>query len=311
MTGSAASAGYEVAVVPPFDLALTVAALRRRPANLVECFVSREYLRLVRVGGRLRLFGVRQVASDVVRLRVLDGALSADERAEATAVFDRILGLSVDVSGAWALVRRDARLVRLADGLDGLKPPCFPDLWTTLLNVIPYQQVSLDAGMAVSNRLTARYGEARSVAGVRVYAHPTPAQILALAVEDIRACGFSAAKTRTLRGVAQAAVDGLLRDSEFAALANGPALARLESLPGIGPWSAQLVLLRGLGRLSVFPPGDSGAARNLRTFLNVTEDAAVRQTLDELSTYLGAYRGLLYFLLLGQRLRMRGEVPGS
>ena len=43
----------------------------------------------------------------------------------------------------------------------------------------------------------------------------------------------------------------------------------LMELPGIGPWSAALVLLRGFGRLDVFPPGDVGAARGLGPLLQL------------------------------------------
>lgn len=306
-----AAGAFELGAVPPFDLMMTVSALRRRPTNLVERLVDGEYQRLLSLDGRLRLLGVRQIAPDAVRVLALDGPLSEEERAEAATILNRMLGLSVDLSPAQERITSDPRLRHLAEGLAGLKPPCFPDLWTTLLNVIPYQQVSLDAGMSVANRLTILLGEGCDVAGARVLIYPTPERVLAASPEEVRGCGFSAAKVRTLRAVAQAACDGLLIEAEFAALDDAAALARLQSLPGIGPWSAQLVLLRGMRRLTFFPPGDSGAARNVRLFLGIEDPAEAQRALDELSAVLGPYRGLLYFLLLGQRLRARGELPSG
>lgn len=302
---------FDLAAVAPFDLVLTVSALRRRPANLVERMTDGEYQRTLDLSRGSRLVAVRQIAGDRISVRALDGPLSAGEREEVARLLIRILGLDVDLAAAWQHIAADPRLARLGEGLAGLKPPCFPDLWTTLLNIVPYQQVSLDAGMSVANRLTRQLGTAREVGGECAYGYATPERMLRASVEELRACGLSAAKARTLQGIAEAVLAGRLADDEFARLDDEEALARLVSLPGIGPWSAKLTLLRGMRRLAFFPPGDSGAARNVRLFLGVEDTKQAYMVLDELSEELGPYRGLLYFLLLGQRLRSRGELPGA
>jgi 3-methyladenine DNA glycosylase/8-oxoguanine DNA glycosylase len=75
---------------------------------------------------------------------------------------------------------------------------------------------------------------------------------------------------------------------------------RLRALPGIGPWSAQLILLRGLGRLGNFPAGDSGALRGLREVFSAAPDPG--EAAAEALERLGDWRGYLYFMLLGRRL---------
>ena len=77
-------------------------------------------------------------------------------------------------------------------------------------------------------------------------------------------------------------------------------MAALTRIPGIGRWSAQVALLRGLGRLSVFPAGDAGAIRSLREVFAQREepDLAASAVLDRM----GEWRGYLYFMLLGRRL---------
>ena len=52
-------------------------------------------------------------------------------------------------------------------------------------------------------------------------------------------------------------------------MSSAEALRVLTELSGIGPWSASLVLLRGLGRLDVFPPGDVGAQGGLRALMHL------------------------------------------
>lgn len=74
-------------------------------------------------------------------------------------------------------------------------------------------------------------------------------------------------------------------------------------IKGIGPWTATVILLRGLGRLDVFPMNDSSVARNLAF---VAGAAAV--DVDRVLTELGAQRGMLYYHLLLARLDARGEI---
>ena len=82
------------------------------------------------------------------------------------------------------------------------------------------------------------------------------------------------------------------------------------SIKGIGPWTATVILLRGLGRLDVFPMKDSSVARNLAFVAG-----AVPLDIDRVLTALGPERGMLYYHLLLARLEARGEIgrvsPGS
>ena len=94
-------------------------------------------------------------------------------------------------------------------------------------------------------------------------------------------------------------------DEDIERLSSPDALRRLDELPGIGTWTAGVILLRGFGRLDVYPTGDVAARRSLATLLGHERplDASEEQ---ELLARLGPQRGLLYFLLLAwSRLRLR------
>jgi DNA-3-methyladenine glycosylase II len=69
--------------------------------------------------------------------------------------------------------------------------------------------------------------------------------------------------------LARHALAGDLNTARYQSLPTGVALKELQALPGIGPWSAGLILLRGLRRMEVFPTGDVGAARNLPALLGL------------------------------------------
>jgi DNA-3-methyladenine glycosylase II len=76
----------------------------------------------------------------------------------------------------------------------------------------------------------------------------------------------------------------------------------LRSIKGIGPWTATVILLRGLGRLDVFPANDTSVARNL-TLVGGSAPLDVKAVLEAL----GPDRGMLYYHLLLARLETRTE----
>jgi len=92
---------------------------------------------------------------------------------------------------------------------------------------------------------------------------------------------------------------------ELAELTDEEALARLCGLRGVGRWSAEYVLLRGLGRTHVFPGDDVGARNNLQRWLKLVKPldyAAVHRALKRWRPY----GGLVYFHMLLDRLEATG-----
>jgi DNA-3-methyladenine glycosylase II len=118
----------------------------------------------------------------------------------------------------------------------------------------------------------------------------------------LRAAGLSAGKLATLRRAGEAVASGALTEAMLDERTSADAARVLRGIKGIGPWTATVILLRGLGRLDVFPGGDSGVAANLALVAGGDVDAA------EAAEMLGAQRGMLYFNLLLARLEARGEI---
>lgn len=304
-SGYSETVSYEMLALPPFSLERTVAALRRRPTNLVEIYEDGEYRRMLTIRGAPRLLAVRQSGPDRVRLRALDGPLALADEVTAAALLDRILGLHFDLAPVQRAVSADERLALLMAQVPGLKPPAYESLWTTLLCVVPFQQVSLEAGQSILNRVVMAFGTTREHAGRAYYAYPTAEELAAADPEALRRCGLSQAKVRTLLGAAERIASGILREGDIEGLDDVEAVRRLTELPGIGPWSAQVILLRGFRRLSVFPAGDSGASGSLARVFQIRA-AEVEERSGRLTAAMGPWKGYLYFLLLASRLLQAG-----
>lgn len=292
----------------PFNLAATVRVLQRRPANRVDVWDGSAYRRVFDLPGGLVLAEVRnrgRTDAPVLEctLRAASGTVDAAARREVTRRLRRILGLDIDPAPLAERAEGEPTMSATARSLRGLRPPRFADLFETFASVVPFQQVSLDAGIAVSGRLVDRFGAAfGDAAGQRAF--PRAEVIAAASPAALRACGLSTQKARTLRELARLIDRGELRAADLDALATPAAFEHLVGLRGVGPWTAGLVLLRGFGRLDMFPPGDVGAQRNLHLLLG-TRDA---RKLDATISRFGELRGYLYFCGLGARLLAQGAI---
>lgn len=294
----------------PFHLEATVRVLQRRPGNLVERWEQEAYLRVLPTDGGSALVQVSNRGSidrPDVRFVVLRSEASHGELPKLEITLRRVLGLDVDPRPLARAVRAEPRLADVAIALRGMRPPRFPGLFDAVANVVPFQQVSLDAGIAIVNGLVERFGQ-RLVHDQRTYyAFPRAEVVAGARMDALRRCGMSRRKAETLRSIARAIVSGELTEAELVRLSREEAIRRLCDLPGIGPWSAGLILLRGLGRLDVFPPGDVGASRGVRTLLGLRSASS----LDRVIERFGDQRGYLYFYALGAALLDRGLVHAA
>lgn len=281
--------------------------LQRRPTNLVDVWEQEVYGRVLTLPWGpvvIRVSNDGTIDAPDLRLSVHPEGLALGVRAQAVGVVREVLGLDVDPAGLEEATRGEESLRATARALRGIRPPRFASLFETFANVVPFQQLSLDAGAAIVRRLVQRFGNRVEIGGRAFYSFPAAEAVVAASPPSLRACGMSRRKADTLVGLARRIVSGELNGATLSTMTTQKALTYLASLPGIGPWSAGLVLLRGLGRLDVFPPGDVGAARGLGSLLGRGHEARLRVAVERAAEH----RGYLYFCALGSRLLDRGLI---
>ena len=216
-----------------------------------------------------------------------------------------MFGFQVDVTEFYTLAKKDSLLSPLAQHFLGLKPPRFPSLFEALLNAFACQQVSLDVGILLLNRLTATYGVPFDDGQTVFFAFPELAAFVNTSVERIRALGFSYQKARAITELATALVNNQRDFSMLEAMNDEEAKISLSSLRGVGRWTAEYVLLRGSGRLHIFPGDDVGAQKNLQQLLHLEEKPSYEK-IKELTSPWQPYAGFVYFHLLLAKLTKQG-----
>lgn len=286
---------------PPFRLDLTVWALRRRPDNLVDRWDGKIYRRvLVSEKGEPFEMAVTQSGEpESPRLRVaIQSAKPTDEmKQQAASALERMLGLTVKLDGFYRMAQGDKKLQPVVERFRGFKPPRLHSLFETLVNAIACQQFTLTMGIRLLNSLATKYGLAfQSDEGV-CHAFPRPQELAHADIEDLRQMKFSYQKARYITGLAKSIVQGGVNLDELTSLDDHDAVKRLCDLKGVGRWTAEYLLLRGLGRTRIFPADDVGARNHLQRWLELPEKLNYETVHQALYPWKD-FGGLIYFHLL-------------
>jgi DNA-3-methyladenine glycosylase II len=300
---------FQLKPVPPFRLDLTVWVLRRRAHNLVDRWDGQTYRRVLVVQDQAVEVAVTQVGlAESPRLLVEAGHAQPRKglTETLTTVLAKMLGLNADLADFYRRANADDPLGPLVARFRGFKPPRYPSVYEALVNAIAGQQISLTLAIHLLNRLASAYGPVLPGAGEPVHAFQGPGELANLTPEDFRSLGFSHSKGRAIIGVAQGLTTGSLDLEDLEKAEAAEAVTRLMGLKGVGRWSAEYVLLRGLGR-SVFPGDDVGARRHLEKWLQLGEPLdyeGVRRILARWEPY----GGLIYFHFLLSGLAEDGYI---
>ncbi len=247
----------------------------------------------------------RVVAGREVRLAPGRCGVTADPLdAVIEPVVGQLLGLQFDLAAFTCFAdEHDRVLARLVTRLAGLRPPLVPDPFEALVTSITAQQVSLRAAFAVRNRLIARFG---SPAG-RAYGFPPPERLAAAEPEELAAIGFSRRKGEYVVGLARSRLDlaGLREASD------GEVKALLESVRGLGEWTADWFLARHLARPRAWPAGDLGLRKAVSAFYGAGRELSTKEV-RALGDRFDPFQNLTaQYLLTGKRLGFDHDQTGS
>jgi len=172
---------------------------------------------------------------------------------------------------AWhldALTERVPRLLPVRERAGLVSPRINPRGFAGMAKVICGQQLSVASAAAIWSRFAALPGALE------------PEGYLRLSEETVRGAGFSRGKFLTVRALAEAVTEGRLDFALLDGLPAGEAIARLVSLRGIGPWTAEVYLLFCAGHPDVFPAGDLALLKAAQHALLAADRPSIAQMAD-------------------------------
>jgi DNA-3-methyladenine glycosylase II len=193
-------------------------------------------------------------------------------------------GLDDDAEGLHASMASDRDMAPLLERFGELRMVRTPDLYEALLVAVIGQQVSVQAAQSIRRRLMQNLGTRLTVGNASGqedhYLYPTARQLIKVGESGLRKQGLSRQKSTYLLEIANRAATGELDREAFATLSDEEALKRLCEIKGVGRWTAEIALMRGLGRNDVFAAGDLGlqaAVQELRGMRKRPSEKALRK----------------------------------
>ena len=298
-------------VAGPLDVGRTLARFQtwgEDPANRLSDGVFR---RALKVDGRWRGYELRwRGGPDEVRLTVsVPGTNSGHVADAALGEVRQICGLDLDLPSFYRVGAADPVLARLIPRLYGLRPTLSPRAFEMLVGSVCAQQVNLTFAFTVRRRLVQRFGTPVRVDGQTVFAFPEPPTLARARVAELRRMQFTVRKAEYIVGLAQRVGSGELDLDGLGSCSNEEVIDQVTAVRGLGRWTAEWFLARGLGRGNVCPAGDLAVRKAFAHFYNRGRALSERAIRRRAAAW-GPHQNLaIHYLLAGQRLE--GERAGG
>ncbi len=201
----------------------------------------------------------------------------------------RMLSLSPDGNAFASLAQHDAVVASLQQQRPGTRPILFPTPYECAARAIIGQRLFVRQAAAMTARVAALHGIRVDFGDQVLYAFPAPDILADLPQID----GLAERKVAQLRALGRAAMQGALDTSRLSALSRDQALSELQSLPGIGPFSAELIMIRGAGDPDAFPRTELRLQRAMMAAYGIGPDLAEMERIAERWRPFRSWVGLL------------------
>jgi len=218
-------------------------------------------------------------------------------------VLSYVFNLNFSLAGFYGQLEGDAVMQRIVHQLYGLMYPATSTVFEALVDSIVEQQISIKVAHAVEERLCRCFGDKLEVDGQVFSAYPSPRNLVDAGVEGLRGCGLSQRKAEYIYGIAELIVLGklVLEDLKLQ-LDSDVVVAQLDALKGVGVWTAELTMLRGMQRLDVLPADDFGIRRVISSFYCGGRSIQAVEA-RRIAKRWGRWRGLAAFYLIAAEVR--------
>ena len=293
-----------ISAVPPFNFDLS-ARIFSNGDKQIRRYENHVFWQVIRVGEKLALAFIESTGTEesprlTVELKS-NRKITEDDKKTAEGIICSLFNLNFDLTEFYREIRNDRTMRLLAKKLCGLKSPTTQFPFEALVDSIVEQQISLKVANAFEQRIIRKWGEALTLNDNTYYAYPTPKALARATQHELRAVGLSERKAEYVRNAASLIAERKLDLKELSRREQtSEIIGELDRVKGIGVWTAELTMLRGMARMEALPADDLGLRRTISHFYcggkQITSDEA-RKIADNW----GRWKGLAaYYLIVAE-----------
>lgn len=301
-----------ISVSPPFNFDLSARIFSNGDPQ-IRRYEEGRFWQVIRVDGNLVLVCVESVGSvENPRLSVqlrTTRSLTAEDKKKAREIVEHQFNLNFDLTEFYADVKDDETMACLVKKLWGLRSPTTQFAFEALIDSIVEQQISLKVANAFERRIIKKWGDQLNLDGEVFFAYPTPKSLASATQQELRGVGLSEQKAEYVKNAASLISEGKL-DLETLKLRENAdeIIAELDKVKGVGIWTAELTLLRGMQRLEALPADDLGLRRTISRYYcggrQITSAEARR-----IAENWGRWKGLAaYYLIVAEIVGIKPDM---
>jgi len=295
--------------VPPFDFDLSATIFSDGDKQICK-YENGRYWRVVRANNKLMLVTLSPlgtVDNPVLSVELeSDEEISNEDKKTAEEIVCSLFNLTFDLTAFYDGVKDDKIMSMLTQKLRGLKSGATPTVFEALIDSIIEQQISLKVAQSIERNVIKTFGDTLEMDGTVYYAFPTPQKLALATVEQLRNCGLSSRKAEYIHDVSKSTVAGKLDLEHFKTYEDSEEIIKeLCKVRGIGVWTAELTMLRGMNKLDAIPADDLGLRRHISHYYcndrKISGDEARR-----IAEKWGKWKGLAgFYLIIARRVGVK------
>jgi DNA-3-methyladenine glycosylase II len=292
---------FSVKAEAPFDFDLT-AHIFSSGDEQIRTYKEGQFSIVLRLNDKLaliKLISTGNVEKPEIACSIKSNNLIATEDLQvAKEAIKFIFNLSFPLCSFYEDIKNDTTMHAITQELYGLKNPTTPTVFEALVDSIVEQQISIKVAHTIEERIIKNFGEKLLVDGDAFFAYPTPQNIASANLSEVQACGLSQRKAEYIWGAAKLIVDGKLDLEAFKAQKDpDQIISELDAIKGIGVWTAELTMLRGMQKLDALPADDFGIRRVISRYFRGGKPIKTNEA-REVAKAWGRWKGLAAFYLI-------------
>lgn len=177
--------------------------------------------------------------------------------------------LNNDLTSFFEMAKTDPLLKMPAQKFYGLRVIGIPDLFEALCWGVLGQQINLSFAYSLKRQFVEKYGDSVEWNGKKYWVFPSYEQIAQLTPTDLADIKMTVKKSEYIIGIAKLMADGALSREQLMNMSFKDAEKSLLKIRGIGPWTANYVLMRCLRFQTAFPIDDVGLINSIKLLRNM------------------------------------------
>ena len=300
---------FTVKAVPPFDFDLS-ARIFSDGDKEIHRYEDGRYWQVVRVDKKLILVVIRTIGTVnepklLVELKSNE-EISKSDKKTAQQIVGSIFNFELDLKQFYKTVEIDEVMSRLVQKLIGLKGPATETVFEALIDSIIEQQISLNVANSIERKLIKALGDILKLDDDIYYAFPTPQKLASANVDHLRECGLSLRKAEYIRDVSAMIADGKFDLEELKEYQDVKEIIdELCKIRGVGVWTAELAMIRGIRKQEAMPADDLGLRRSISHYYCKDRRISAEEA-RRIAEKWGQWKGLAgFYLIMAERLGVK------